>query len=147
MFGYINDLEQTFSVLNHLRRQFDSAFEDLDRGLVVAPLGEYYPPTNLYDTGSAFILTAEMPGIKDEDLKIQVTQDVLTVTGEQKVDVPKGYSVHRRERAPVQFSRSYALPARVDPDRVEATLSNGVLTVTVERAAELKPRQIAVRSS
>jgi HSP20 family protein len=72
---------------------------------------------------------------------------VLTLSGARKTAVPEGHSAHRQERPSFEFSRSYALPAKVDADKTHATLKNGVLTITLEKAPEVKPRQITVRAS
>jgi HSP20 family protein len=80
-------------------------------------------------------------------VEITLTQDVLRLSGQRKVDAPEGYSVHRQERAPFRFSRSYALPAKVDPERVGAALRDGVLVITLEKAVEVKPRRIQVKAS
>jgi HSP20 family protein len=148
MFGYIGDLDRTLGLLTQFRHQMQHAFDDLERG------GTWYrpelpdtPAVNLYDTGSAFVITAEVPGIKSGDLQINLNRDVISIAGERPVETPEGYSVHRRERAGVRFSRSFALPAAVNPDRVEATLRDGVLTVRVEKADEIKPRTITVKTT
>jgi len=146
MFHYVGDFDNAFSMLNQLRRQMDHAFDDLDRG-TYATAARNYPPSNLYDNGVAYVISTEVPGLTDKDITVTATQDVITVAGERKNEVPEGYSVHRSERPSVKFSRSYALPARVDPEKISARLTDGVLTLTVEKAAEVKPRQISVRAS
>lgn len=146
MFHYVGDLDRTMSLFHQLRRQMDRAFDEYDsvdrwsgnRG---------YPLSNVYDTGEAFIITAEVPGLSEKALEVTATQDVVTVAGERPNDAPEGYSVHRSERVPVRFSRSYALPVRIDPERVAAKLQDGVLTLKLEKAAEVRPRQISVRAS
>lgn len=146
MFHYVGDFDGTLSLLQQLRRQMDRAFEDFDR-TDQWTRARSYPASNLYDTGDAFVITAEVPGLSEGDLQVTATQNVVTVKGERKSDVPEGYSVHRAERCPIQFSRSYALPARIDTDRVSAKLQDGVLTLTLEKAPELRPRQISVRAN
>jgi HSP20 family protein len=61
--------------------------------------------------------------------------------------LPEGYTVHRRERPPMQFSRSFTLGVKIDPDKTEAELKDGVLKLTLQRAAEAQPRQIAVKAA
>jgi len=147
MFHYFPEFDSTFGLLNQLRRQMDRAIDDLDRtGRWPAEI-RGYPAINLYDDASRFVLTADLPGHGPDDVKVTLNQDVLTLVGERKSDGPEGYSVHRQERAPVRFSRSLKLPSRVDPEKVEATLDNGVLRVTVEKAAEVQPRKITVRAA
>ena len=147
MFGYNRDFDRTISLMDQLRRRMDRVFEDFDRGNGYEPVAGRFPRTNFYDNGSAFALTLDVPGLKDKDVNLTLTNNVLTVTGSRKTDAPEGYSVHRQERAPYEFSRSYALPAKIDPEKVSATLANGVLTIALEKAPEVKPRQINVRVS
>ena len=70
-----------------------------------------------------------------------------SMRGERKVEVPHGYSEHRRERSAVSFAKSFQLPARVDADKVTAILKHGVLTLTLPKAAEAQPRQISVNAA
>ena len=96
-------------------------------------------------TRNAFVLKADLPGVREADLSVSLEQDVLTLAGQRRGDAPEGYAAYRQERAPFRFSRSFALPTKVDPEKTSAVLEHGVLTVTLEKAAEVKPRQIAVR--
>jgi HSP20 family protein len=132
-------------MLDQLRRQMDRAFDEYDR-TTHATAARNYPASNLYDTGTTYVITAELPGLGQQDVEITATADVVTVSGERKNEVPEGYSVHRSERPSVKFKRSYAMPARIDPEKVSAQLVDGVLTLTLEKAAEVRPRQISVRA-
>jgi HSP20 family protein len=146
MIGYFTDLDRNVELMNQLRRRLDRAFEEVDgeRGWTTT---DQFPRTNIYDTGKSFVLKAEVPGLTEKDVNLTLTQDVLTLSGERKVETPEGYSVHRRERSPMRFSRSFALPAKVDPEKVSATIKDGILAVTVEKAAEVQPKQISIRTS
>jgi HSP20 family protein len=140
-----------FSLLNDFRRRMDRAFDDsfggeLDVPRVAGPRASW-PLANLVDTGPQLVLTAELPGLSERDVKLTLDQEVLTIAGERKNDVPEGYSVHRRERADVSFTRSFALPCRVNAERTSASVKNGILTVTLEKSADAMPRQIAVSSA
>ncbi len=144
MFG--SDFDTTLRLMDQLRRRMDRAFDEVERqGPLYRPSA--YPLSNIYDTGTAFVIEAEVPGLGDKDIELTLTADVLTLSGERKSDAPEGYSVHRQERAPYRFSRSYSLPAKVDPEKVSATLNDGVLAVTLEKAAEVRPRQIHIKPS
>jgi HSP20 family protein len=146
MIGYFTDLDRNFELMSQLRRRLDRVFEEVDgeRGWTTT---DQFPRTNIYDTGKSFVLQAEVPGLSEKDVNLTLTQDVLTLSGERKVETPEGYSVHRRERVPMRFSRSFALPAKVDPEKVSATIKDGVLAVTVDKAPEVQPRQISIRTS
>ena len=145
MIGYFTDLDRNFELMNQLRRRLDRVFEGVDEPGWRST--DQFPRTNIYDTGKAFLVRAEVPGLTDKEVTLTLTQDVLTISGERKVELPEGYSVHRRERLPMQFSRSFALPAKADAEKVNATIKDGVLTVTVEKAAEVQPKQISVRNA
>jgi HSP20 family molecular chaperone IbpA len=123
-----------------------SLYEDADRAGYAGYGGAgTWPRVSLFDTGTALVLTADVPGLAEKDLKLTVHQDVLTLSGERKSDAPEGYSTHRRERAPASFSRSFALPSKVDAEKTTAQLKNGVLTVTLSKVPEAQPRQIQVQ--
>jgi HSP20 family protein len=151
-----DDFERTFAMMDELRRRMDRIFYEQERAPAGAPLrGDFDrlprwtapgPRIHLFDTGAAFVVKADVPGLSDKDLQISLNQDVLTLSGERKPDAPQGYTVHRQERTPLRFSRSFTLPGKVDPERTSATLTNGVLTLTLNKAAEAQPRTIAVKA-
>jgi HSP20 family protein len=149
MLGYMTDLDRTLRLMDRLRRRMDRALDDFDQGAESAGLrlgAANFPRTNLTDTGAGLVLEMDLPGLTDKDVNVTLVQDVLTLSGERKTEVPDGYAVHRRERLPIRFSRSYALPAKVDPEKASATMKDGVLTVTLEKAPEVRPREISVRA-
>ena len=98
------------------------------------------------DVGEAFVVKAFVPGIDEKQLKLSLTDDVLTLVAERSVEAPKDYTTHRQERGDYRFARSFSFPARVDPERVSAELKNGALTVRVQKAEADKPRQITIKS-
>jgi HSP20 family protein len=147
-----NDVDEMFSVLNDLRATMDRVFEDPVGGRAwtnraLPTFGGTWPRANLIDAGQTLIVAAEVPGLSDKDIKLSLNQDVLTLAGERKADAPEGYLVHRQERPAPRFSRSFALPCAVNPDRASATVKDGILTVTLEKAQEAMPRQISVKAS
>lgn len=146
-----NEFDDMFTILNDVRRRMDRAFDDalgsdLDTRRGVAQRN-VWPRANLVDAGSKLLITAEVPGLSERDVKLTLNQGVLTIAGERKVEAPAGYSVHRRERSDQSFTRSFALPCRVDADRATASVKNGILTVTLEKAADAMPRQISVSAA
>jgi len=147
-----SDFDEMFSAMNQLRAYMDRVFENTlgDRVSDTGALPFYagtWPRANLIDAGSNLIVTAEVPGLSEKDLKLSLNQEVLTITGERKVRAPEGYSAHRQERPSFNFSRSFTLPCRVNADRTSASVKDGVLTVTLEKAADAMPRQIAIKAS
>lgn len=147
-----NEFDEMFSAMNQLRTYMDRVFEDAfgDRswdGRALPFSAGTWPRANLIDAGSNLIVTAEVPGLTDKDIKLTLNQDVLSISGQREVSAPEGYSAHRQERPAVNFSRSFALPCRVNADRTTASVKNGILTVALEKAADAMPRQIAVRAT
>lgn len=104
-----------------------------------------FPPLNIYEEPDRLVLTAELPGVKAEDLDLSIEGDTLTLQGkrEHRQDEP-GISYHRREIESGSFSRAIALPVKVDAERVAAKLNNGVLIISLMKASEVTPRQIKV---
>ncbi|HEY1690820.1 MAG TPA: Hsp20/alpha crystallin family protein [Polyangiaceae bacterium] len=139
------DFEHTLQAFDRLQRQFDSAF--VERGPTLRRRARVaWPATNVFETKESFLVKAEVPGLAEGDVSVSVEDDTLVIRGERKTDVPAGYRVHLRERAPVAFTRKLPLPAHVDNGAVTAVLDRGVLTVTLPKAREALPRQIAVKS-
>lgn len=133
-------------VFSSLRRQMDRLLDEVDTPSIfhAAPAGAL--PIAFFDDGQALVVTAEVPGLTDKDFTLSLAQNVLTVQGARKVNMPEGYTPHRQERAGVRFSRSFALPTRVDPERTTAQLKDGILTITLPKAADAQPRTIAVNA-
>jgi len=111
------------------------------------PVEAVWPATNVFETKEAFLVKAEVPGMAEGGIAVSVEDDSLVIRGERKSEVPEGYKVHLRERPSIAFTRKLALPARVDAEAVSATLSRGVLTITLPKSKEALPHQIAVKSA
>ncbi len=104
-----------------------------------------YPPLNMYETKDALILKAELPGVRVEDLEISLEGDTLTLQGKRlRSQDDTATSYHRREIETGNFSRALALPTKVDLDKMTAKLVDGILTITLQKAEEVKPRQIKI---
>ena len=147
--------DRTMALMDDWRRRMDRAFGDFQAPF--APAGTFedpwslseatWPRVNLYDKGASLLLTAEVPGLSVQDIRIQLENDVLTVSGERKVQVPQGYNAHRRERGSTSFTRSFNLPVKVDAEKVTATLKDGVLNLEMPKMPAAQPRQIAIRTT
>ncbi len=104
-----------------------------------------FPAMNLWVSDEGTIVTAEVPGIKPEDIDISVVNDLLTISGERLPEqVEENVRYHRRERGCGKFARSIQLPFAVDANKVEASFENGVLTINLPRKEEEKPKKIKV---
>jgi HSP20 family protein len=104
------------------------------------------PAVDIYETANReYVIKAELPDMKREDINVTFEQNVLTITGERKAGVEDDNGTyHRNERAFGTFSRSFTLPATVDAGRISAGYKDGVLTVRVPQREEAKPKQISV---
>jgi HSP20 family protein len=109
------------------------------------PATAFAPAFEVKETAEAFIVKADLPGVAEKDVDINVHNNVLTVSGSRSAEERKeGESYALYERQYGSFSRSFSLPDMADGDRIEASLENGVLHLTIAKKAEAKPRKIAV---
>jgi HSP20 family protein len=108
--------------------------------------GTWYPAVDIRETKDAFILEADLPGLKKEDIEVTVVDDVVTIKGERKEEEErKSDGYHRYERVYGAFQRSFRIPGGIEAKGVEAKFENGVLTVTLPKPEEAKPKQIEVQ--
>ena len=106
----------------------------------------FVPAFEVKETNEAFVLKADLPGVAEADVDIAVHNNVLTVSGTRNAEERKeGDSYALYERQYGSFSRSFSLPDTADGERVEAKLDSGVLTLTIWKKAEAKPRKIALK--
>lgn len=139
-----SDLDRVLGLMDYVRRRTEGGngrAEGLDPEIGAGPR------LVLSDEGPRLVLRAELPGFREDDVQVTLNEEVLTVRGERKVEVPEGYTAHRRERWPVRFSRTQALPCKVDPERTVARLRNGILTLEIPKTPESQPRTIKVQGS
>jgi HSP20 family protein len=138
-------MRNPFAELERMRRQMERLYEGLSSPYQ-RELAGVFPLITLSENKDSFFVRAELPGIKSDDLDIQATSNSISISGERKIEAEnKEASYHRREREAGRFSRVVGLPGEINPDKVEARLDHGVLTVTVPKAEVAKPRQINVR--
>ena len=103
-----------------------------------------FPAVNIYASQDGVAVVAELPGVEKDDLEVQAHQDTLTLSGGRRPAAEREEAYHRRERRSGYFTRSIQLPYRVDPERIEAHLENGVLRLSLPRPEADKPRRIAI---
>lgn len=154
MLNRFSNLDRTISAMDLFRRRMDQLLGEAQRGVPqgytadeAEGLGhEGWPRLRLFDSGGSLVLTADLPGVLEKDVRISVQQDVLSMTGERKPDAPDDYFVHRQERTPIKFARSFALPCRIDSEKSTAVLKDGVMTVTLVKTPDSQPRQINIKA-
>lgn len=106
------------------------------------------PPVDIYETGDSIVLKAELPGVDPKDVEIRVEDNTLFLKGERKFEKEvKEESYHRVERSYGSFARSFSLPNSIDADKVSAEYKEGVLTLTMPKREEAKPKTIRINVS
>ncbi|HTI72717.1 MAG TPA: Hsp20/alpha crystallin family protein [Candidatus Limnocylindria bacterium] len=134
-----------FSPLFELQREFDRIF---DRGNGNVEAAAYAPALDVQEDEQNVTVTAEVPGVNKDDVQVSYHDGVLTVAGERKREKDgKENGYHIRERVAGRFQRSVYVPVAVDANAVKAAYKDGVLTVTLPKAAEAKPRQISINAN
>jgi HSP20 family protein len=133
------------SIQSEMNRLFNTFFDTPTAGNGSAAR-RWIPAMDLVETDDHFVLKADLPGLKEEDVNIEVEENVLTVSGERKAeheDKREGYV--RVERSYGSFRRSLTLPKGVDAEAVTANFENGVLEVRIPKPEERKPRRVAIQ--
>ena len=112
----------------------------------VAPRASF-PAINVYAHQDGIVITAELPGVQQDNLEITVHRDTVTLRGERQDQPEDARAYHRRERGRGSFVRTFGLPFQVDPDRVDAKLRDGILTLSLHRPEHDKPKRIPVSAA
>ena len=133
------------SIQSEMNRLFNSFFDTPTKGNGTS-LRRWVPAMDLVETEDSYVLKADLPGLTEGDVDVEVEDKVLTVSGERKAeheDKREGYV--RVERSYGTFRRSLRLPEGIDPEAVQATFENGVLEVSIPKPEERKPRKVAIQ--
>ena len=138
---------QTSTPARYVRDPFALARELFNWDLLDQRQGSAFTPSfEVKETPDQFIVRADMPGVKEDDVDVSLHNGVLSVTGRRVAEERKdGESYYLFERQYGSFSRSFALPDTADADKVEGGLDNGVLTITIGKRIEAKPRRISFK--
>ena len=133
--------QDPFAAMRRLQDEVNRAF---------TPPGTFaggFPAVNMWQGTDSAALTAELPGVDPADIDISVKNDIVTITGERKLAAGDDAVWHRRERAYGRFSRVIQLPYRVDPDHVEARMTDGVLQIELRRPEADRPRRVQITAN
>ncbi len=139
---------QPFMELDELEQRLEHAFRwPFLFALRYFPVVEkdWTPAIDVFEKGDRFVVKAELPGMKEEEIDVSVIGDILTIKGERKKESDvKEEDYHRSEFTYGRFFRVIGLPADVDANKIEASYQDGVLEVTLPKAAKVKPRKVKV---
>ncbi|HVJ68832.1 MAG TPA: Hsp20/alpha crystallin family protein [Caulifigura sp.] len=126
-------------------REMDRVLHSVNQAFEGLRIGRPYPPVNVYERPDEFLLTAELPGVRTEDLELSVNNGQLVLRGQRlEPSEPPPERYRRSERQHGKWERSLPLPDRVQEERMTAEFINGVLTVHLPKAPSTQPRQIPV---
>jgi HSP20 family protein len=130
-----------------LREAMDRLFNDAFTPSVAASGGWQAPAVDLYQTDDEVVVKASLPGLKADDVQITITGETLSLKGEFKQEnETKERAYHVREQRFGSFERSFALPTTVVGDKAKAEFENGILTITLPKAEEVRPKMITVKA-
>lgn len=150
MFNHWNDIERTWAAMEALRRGVDQAFsrswagEPAQFGRFVEAAAQRSVGLDVFETEDGFLVTADLPGFKKEDVEVQFVNDHLVLSAKRQPEAPEGYQTVMEERGALSLQRTLAFPTKVDGEHIEAKLADGVLELRVPKHPEAKPRQIPV---
>ena len=104
------------------------------------------PPVDIFENSEGITVQAEMPGVSKDNLNIQADRNNLVIEGEAVIDMPAGTEALYADLQATKYRRSFLLSAELEPDRIEANLKDGLLTLRIPKRAEFRPRKIEVRT-
>ena len=135
-------LSELDRMTERMRRMLDETFGGVDLGSAMAG---WIPPVDIEETDDAYVLEAEVPGVKEKDVNIEHVGNEISITGEIKERERKG-ALRRQTRRTGRFAYRVRLPEQIDPDKIDAKLDAGVLTVRVPKSEKAQRRRIEVKS-
>lgn len=132
-----------FSELERLRREMNNLHSSYGQSAGSST----YPLMNVYDGKESIIVTAELPGMTREQVKITFSDGILTLSGDlDPLEKAAGMTIIRQERAEGEFEKTFRIPTKVKPEAINASFANGILTITLPKAEEVKPKTIAIEA-
>ena len=130
-----------------INRLFGDSLARWGAGEEESTFGTWAPPVEIFEKEDHLVLRAELPGMNEKDIDLNVENGMLTLRGEKRRDKEvKEEQVHRVERYYGSFMRTFALPTTVDADKIRATYKDGVLEVAIPKAESAKPKRIEIRA-
>ena len=138
-------LRNVAALQDRINRVFNEAFAGSKDFEDEVSMSAWRPAVDIYDTDSAIVIKAELPGIEKDDVSVDVKGNVLTIKGERSFDKEiKEENYYRKERSIGKFQRSFTLPESINPEAIKANFKNGVLEIEVPKPEGKKPKQISI---
>lgn len=129
--------------MRRMQNQMNQLFADFE----TRPDTGTFPPINIWTGDGSVVVTAELPGLAESDIDLAVREDTLTIQGKREPAGAENAAWHRRERVHGAFSRTVELPFRIDPDKVQARFSHGILEIELQRPEADKPKRIRITAN
>ena len=152
--GSSSPMRPEMNVFGTLHREIDRLFDDFTRGFGATgmqAMSNLVPSIDASETDKEIVITAELPGLERKDVEVSLDDNILTIRGEKKIEAEqkddKSKNVHVSERAYGLFYRMLELPTGIDPSTVQATMSKGVLKVTIPKPARSEAKKIEVKEA
>lgn len=143
LLGRISPLASFGQVGREMERLFNDFWPEVD---VSVMRSRAFPPLNVWEDGEVFFVEAELPGMKMENIDVEVLGNEVTLKGRREKPAQDNVTYHRHERGHGEFTRLLTLPADIEVNKVEASLRDGVLTIKLPKAEAAKARKIQVKS-
>lgn len=138
----------SFDGLNRMQSRMNELFDEVfgRSPMVSATAGNlWHPAVDILESHDAYLVRAELPGMKKDDVRLEVREGTLTLSGERKFDEPaKGVEYRRSERTSGKFSRSFYLPQKIKQDDIKASFRDGILEIHIPKVEEAKAKQIPI---
>jgi HSP20 family protein len=139
-------IRNLISLQDRMNRLFDETMHR-GRGTESMDMGTWAPPVDIYETENEIVMVAEVPGVDEKDVDVEVKDNLLTIKGERRMEKSvKEESYHRVERAYGGFTRSFTLPQAVDSEKITATYNRGVLEIRLPKPEKAKTHQIKIET-
>jgi HSP20 family protein len=133
-----------FNMQREMNKMFDSFFHGVDEPSLLN--GNWMPAVDVAEEDNEYVVKIELPGVNKDDVKITLESNILTIRGEKKAEKEtKERNYHRMERSYGSFQRSFTLPTTVKNDKIDAEYRDGILSITLPKAEEAKPKHIEVK--
>ncbi|MDI6851344.1 MAG: Hsp20/alpha crystallin family protein [bacterium] len=133
------------SLREEVDRLFDTFFGRQAEKMIREREAFWVPAVDIEETENEFIVKAELPGLKKDEVKLSITEDTLTISGERKMEKEeKGKTYHRIEMNYGKFERTVRFPTEVVPDKAKASYKDGILTITVPKSEKAKSKEIEI---
>jgi HSP20 family protein len=140
----VDPFQELMGIQDRMNQLFRSSFPDFGDDILTS--GAWAPAVDIYETPEAVEMTFDIPGVNQNDIKVNIENNLLTVSGERKFEhEDRRESYHRIERNYGAFQRSFTIPSTVDPNRINAEFENGVLRLTLQKRPETQPRAIEIK--